>query len=754
MKKLSILFLLALVFQPLMHGSASRFALVATPNIYDDKDLTVFTYTGSWINASAAGAYKKSYHASKAVNSEAALTFSGDHFDLLYTAGPSFGKLAIYVDNVLETTLNQYRNTTAYQRRWSSTTYSDAMHTVRLVHVSGKYVSVDGIQIYGPPDLIFPDPITDLAAGTGPSGGTATLNWTAPGDDGAVGTASSYQVRYSTSAITDETLWNAAAATTLNVPAPAVAGTPQSMTVIGLSPGLTYFFAVRARDDGSNLADLSNSPSADALASTPLGVGTYENTAANLIYAGTWALVNSTYSSGHNYRVSSAIGDSVGFMFNGTDFQVGYAIANNYGKLDVYVDGSKVGSISQYSSRAGWKKTWQSPAFANGAHSVLLIHASGAKANLDFLKVNLTIPVYWPTISTQFVVGGFSNPVLATNAGDGSNRLFVVEQPGRIKIYKNNAVNGTPFLDITDRVNYDGSERGLLSLAFPPDYSTSGHFYVYYTGASGTLTLSRFSLTGDPDVADANSEQIVLTIAHSTYANHNGGNLAFGPDGYLYLSVGDGGSGGDPFGNGQNINTRLAKILRLDVETGNPATYIVPASNPFVGVAGDDLIWAYGLRNPWRYSFDRLTGDLYIGDVGQNAWEEVDFQSAGFAGGANYGWNTLEGNHCYSPSSGCGTPAGYVPPVAEYSHGTNDSIGCAITGGYVYRGAAYSSMQGIYFYSDYCTGRIWGMQNVGGTWVTKQLIDTPYNVSSFGEDEAGNLYLVNLGGSIYEVVAP
>ncbi len=749
MKKLSILFLLALVFQPLLQGSAARFAVVATPNTYDDRNLTVFAYTGTWTNTVAASAYKSSHHVSSVLNSEATFSFSGDHFDLIYTAGPSFRMLGIYVDTVLQTTLNQNRATIAYQQRWHSPTYTDATHTVRLVHASGSYVSVDGIQVFGPPDLIFPDSITDLVAGSGPSGGTATLNWSAPGDDGAVGTASAYLVRYSTSAISNETLWNAATATTINVPAPAVAGTPQTMTVVGLSPGLTYYFAVRARDDGFNLGGLSNSVSATALASTPLAAGTHENTSANLLYAGTWTISNSASASGGNYRVSSVLGNSIGFMFNGTDFQVGYATSSKYGKLDVYVDGAKVGTITQTSTLAGWKKTWQSGAFTNGTHSVLLVHASGSKANLDFIKVNLNIPLIWPTISTQFVVGGFSSPVLVTHAGDGSGRIFIVEQPGVIQIYDGVSVNGTPFLDITGRVDFNG-ERGLLSMAFPPNYSTSGHFYVFYTDNGGDLILSRFGLTGNPDVADDTSEQIVLTIEHSANTNHNGGHLAFGPDGFLYFSSGDGGGSGDPAGNGQNLNTRLGKILRLDVNTNISPYYLVPPSNPFVGISGDDLIWAYGLRNPWRFSFDRLTGDLFIGDVGQSAWEEVDFQPAGFVGGANYGWRILEGKHCYSPSSGCVAPAGYVAPVAEYSH----SLGCSITGGYVYRGSTYASMQGYYFYSDYCTGRIWGLQRVGGTWFTTQLMDTAFNVSSFGEDEAGNLYLVNLGGSIYEVVAP
>ena len=376
----------------------------------------------------------------------------------------------------------------------------------------------------------------------------------------------------------------------------------------------------------------------------------------------------------------------------------------------------------------------------------------GMRITIKQGKVNIP-PVTWPTISLTPVVSGFSLPILVTNAGDGSNRMFIVEQGGTILIYKNNALNGTPFLDITGRVN-SGGERGLLSLAFPPNYASVHHFYVFYTDSAGALTISRFGLTGNPDVADATSEQIVLSIPHSDNTNHNGGMLAFGPDGYLYFGSGDGGGGGDGPNNAQNMNILLGKILRIDVETGNPTTYTIPASNPFVGVAGLDEIWASGVRNPWRYSFDRLTGDMYIGDVGQGAWEEVDFQPAGFAGGANYGWHVLEASHCYTPSSGCTPPAAYVPPVAEYNHGSSDSFGCAITGGYVYRGASYPSMVGVYFYSDYCTGRMFAMQNVSGTWVTTQLIDTPYNVSSFGEDEAGNLYVVDLGGAIYQVVSP
>jgi len=360
-----------------------------------------------------------------------------------------------------------------------------------------------------------------------------------------------------------------------------------------------------------------------------------------------------------------------------------------------------------------------------------------------------TQSITWPQISLTTYKSGFSNPVDIINANDGSNRLFIVERCGTIKIIDQNGNTlGTNFLNITARVNCSSSERGLLSAVFPPNYSSKNYFYVFYIQASGALTVSRFHVpVGTPNQANANSEEVLLTIPHADNTNHNGGKLAFGNDGYLYFSVGDGGGSGDTSNNAQNKNVLLGKLLRIDVESGAP-TYAIPSTNPFASGGGLPEIWALGLRNPWRYSFDRLTHDLYIGDVGQDAWEEVDFQQASDTGGNNYGWRLREGNHCYNPSSGCGSPANYSAPVTEYSH----DFGCAITGGYVYRGSEYAGMQGIYFYADYCSGNIWGLQRDNGNWYNQLLLDTTYNISTFGEDEAGNIYLTDLGsGTIYKI---
>lgn len=750
-KQILFVLLLVLTFLPVKNGLAAPLAAIANHATYDDKDLTVWTYTGAWLNYNSVPSYNHSVHLSRALNSEATLSFSGDRFELIYWRGPLLGALDIYVDNVLETSLGQSNPTNLYQQRWVSPTYADGIHAVRLVHASGRYVSVDGIQVFGPPDLIPPASISDLAAAPGSKGGSATLTWSAPGDDGAAGTAASYQVRYATTAIVDETSWGAAFPVTSGIPAPLVAGSPQTMTINGLGPGVTYFFAVRALDEEPNLGGLSNSPSAAAQSSTLLPMGKYDDRNTSLVLNGGWVGQSAAYAYLKTLRYSAVIGNSVVFMFQGTDIELSYLASSQQGVMNVYLDGAFVDSINQYSPLNRWQRKWNSPVLPYGLHSVQLIHASGKRVNLDAVQVNVTVP--WPAINLTPVVSGLSQPVLVTHAGDGSGRLFIVERGGRIRIFKNGALNGTPFLDIASKISTDG-ERGLFSLAFPPNYATANHFYIFYTDPIGTLTLSRFSLMANPDVADPNSEQIVLAIPHPGYSNHNGGHLAFGPDGYLYLSTGDGGGAGDPNHNGQNINVLLGKMLRLDVETGNPTTYTIPASNPFVGVAGADEIWAYGLRNVWRYSFDQLTGDLYIADVGQNAWEEVDFQSAGFAGGANYGWNVLEGNHCYSPSVNCIPPVNYAPPVIEYAHGANDSNGCAITGGYVYRGSLFPGLQGIYFYGDYCTGRIWAMQNVSGIWVTSQLLDTNSAIVSFGEDEAGNVYLVDMGGGVYRLGIP
>ena len=349
----------------------------------------------------------------------------------------------------------------------------------------------------------------------------------------------------------------------------------------------------------------------------------------------------------------------------------------------------------------------------------------------------------WPEIAPTLVASGFTRPLLATHAGDGSDRLFIVEQGGVVSILRNGTVEATPFLDISSRVSCCG-ERGLLGLAFPAGYSAKRYFYVNYTNTSGTTVVARYHLTADDDVADFASEEILLTITQP-FDNHNGGQIAFSPvDGFLYVAVGDGGSGGDPQNNAQDLDTLLGKILRIDVE-GPAVPYGVPGDNPFVGVAGHDEIWALGLRNPFRFSFDRQTGDLYVGDVGQGSLEEIDFQSASSAGGENYGWRIMEGSQCFNPNP-C-DPSGLVLPVVDYNHG----LGCSVTGGFVYRGSAHARMQGVYFYGDFCSGRLWGLKRDNGNWYNTLLLDTGFNVSSFGEDEEGELYVVDLGGSVYRI---
>ncbi len=352
------------------------------------------------------------------------------------------------------------------------------------------------------------------------------------------------------------------------------------------------------------------------------------------------------------------------------------------------------------------------------------------------------------------VVAGVSDPVAITHAGDGSGRLFVTDQNGYIWIVKAGAVLPTPFLDIHTRVDA-GGERGLLSVAFHPAYASNGRFFVYYTDKTGTIVIAEYHVSSsDPDQGDASSEIPLLSIPHPSFSNHNGGQLQFGPDGYLYAGTGDGGSGGDPFGNGQNLDVLLGKILRLDVNGGS----LIPASNPFVDglTSTRDEIWAYGLRNPWRFSFDRATGDLWIGDVGQGCWEEVDRQPASSNGGENYGWNVMEGGKCYSPPT-CNPPPTCVDPsfkmpVLTYSH--TDPADCSVTGGYMYRGLGIPGLAGTYVYADYCSGKIFGGTNAGGSWNASLLTDTPFFVTTFGEDESGELYLADATtGTIYRLGA-
>ncbi len=343
------------------------------------------------------------------------------------------------------------------------------------------------------------------------------------------------------------------------------------------------------------------------------------------------------------------------------------------------------------------------------------------------------------------MANGLEKPVYLTEPADGTGRLFVVEQAGLILIWRNGQFLATPFLDLRDRVNSSGNEQGLLGLAFHPQYSANRRFFVYYTNMDGNLVLARYTAdASNPDRADSTSATTLLQIAHPSFQNHNGGDLVFGPDGYLYIGIGDGGSQGDPHGNGQNRSVLLGKLLRIDV---NKEPYAVPADNPFVGQANvRPEIWAYGLRNPWRFSFDRKTGDLYIADVGQDTYEEVDYQPAGSRGGANYGWNLMEGMHPYKGS--------YSPdltlPVTEYTHAEG---GCAIVGGYVYRGTQWPQWAGLYFFGDDCSGLIWALGHNQAGWQKALVLKSSLTISSFGEDQAGEIYVLDLqGGAIYKLV--
>lgn len=360
-------------------------------------------------------------------------------------------------------------------------------------------------------------------------------------------------------------------------------------------------------------------------------------------------------------------------------------------------------------------------------------------------------------VAVRPVISGLDDPIFVTHAGDGSQRLFIVEKPGTIRILADGELLTLPFLDISDRVRSSGSEQGLLGLAFPPDFGDRGAFFVNYTGRDGRTVVSRFQVSTDPNLADAASEFTILEIAQPA-ANHNGGMLAFGPDGQLWIGTGDGGSANDRFGNGQNPDTLLGKMLRLDVRSDPAQPYVVPADNPWIsddwnGQDVRDEVWAVGLRNPWRYSFDRLTGDLWLADVGQNTYEEVNYVPAeqkGYPdGGLNFGWPIMEGTHCFPDSAGC-DPAGLVMPVADYTHAEG---GCSITGGYVYRGTQYPALDGVYLFGDYCSGFIWALHaNEDGAWRRDRVLQSGLAISSFGEDEAGELYVTDLSGGLYRLV--
>lgn len=353
-------------------------------------------------------------------------------------------------------------------------------------------------------------------------------------------------------------------------------------------------------------------------------------------------------------------------------------------------------------------------------------------------------------ISFSRVARNLSKPVFITHSGDNNGRLFIVEQGGRIKVLRQGVVRSTPFLNLSGKVS-SGSERGLLGLAFHPQYGLNGKFYVNYTNGGGDTIIAEYFRSSDANIANPTG-RILLTI-DQPYSNHNGGMLAFGPDGYLYIGMGDGGSSGDPQNRAQNVNSRLGKILRIDVaDPAGAQQYTIPPDNPYVGINGYDEIWSIGVRNPWRFSFDSRTGDLWIGDVGQDRYEEIDRSTAESGGGRrlNYGWPSLEGTSCFKPMSGC-NKTGKTPPIAVYSH----SLGCSVTGGYVYRGLAYRGLVGGYLFGDFCSGRVWALRAHGPAAQSPVLMaDTNIAISSFGEGPDGTIYVTDLGsGDVWAVVA-
>ena len=342
---------------------------------------------------------------------------------------------------------------------------------------------------------------------------------------------------------------------------------------------------------------------------------------------------------------------------------------------------------------------------------------------------------------------GIGAPTDIQNAGDGSGRLFFVQQNGIVRLFRNGALSFQPFLDISAKTRADG-ELGLLGLAFSPKFAQNGRFYLDYTDLLGNTVIAQYRVSPNPDVADATSATVLLTIAQP-FGNHKGGQVRFGPDGYLYIGMGDGGSEGDPLHNGQNLGTLLGKLLRIDVES-DPGHVHVPPDNPFVNTAGArPEIWAYGLRNPWRFSFDSATNDLFIADVGQDNFEEIDYQPASSHGGENYGWSVMEGMHCYQFACSF---QGLTLPVAEYSH----AEGCAVMGGFVYRGRVSPGLRGTYLYADWCSGVIWGLTHEAGAWTAGRLAHlSGIAITTFGQDEAGEIYAADAAsGAIYHVVGP
>lgn len=363
------------------------------------------------------------------------------------------------------------------------------------------------------------------------------------------------------------------------------------------------------------------------------------------------------------------------------------------------------------------------------------------------LIVATNVNAHIPTSYTwQKMASGFVQPTSIVEPPDGSGRLFVTEQTGTIRIIDHGQVIITPFLDIKSKLTSKDSEQGLLDIAFHPKYASNGLFFITYTNPDGNPMLVRYHISADnPNIADPSSAKVLLTIPHP-YTNHNGGQLQFGPEGYLYYGMGDGGSGGDPQENGQNKSVLLASMMRLDVDHGDP--YAIPPDNPYISDKNArPELWAKGLRNPWRFSFDQQTGDLYIADVGEKLYEEVDFQPANSKGGENYGWNLYESNHSYKG----GDQNGLVFPIAEYEHLTG---GCAIIGGYVYRGKTLPALVGTYIYGDYCRGTMWSLRrDLTGKWVSQPFMASGLTLTTFGQSSDGELYVADFNGTVYKLIA-
>ena len=376
------------------------------------------------------------------------------------------------------------------------------------------------------------------------------------------------------------------------------------------------------------------------------------------------------------------------------------------------------------------------------------------------------------SISVEKIASNFDKPVFVTTLPLNNDEIIVIEQRGIIKLIKNSKISKTPFLDISDRVHkplFPGDERGLLGFTFDPDYNKNGYFYVNYTNKEDFTIVSRFTCNGK--LTDSKTEKIILKLKQP-YSNHNGGSIEFGPDNYLYISVGDGGSTGDPENRAQDLSNLFGSILRIDVDTNK--NYLIPEDNPFVGKKGvKEEIWSYGLRNVWRFSFDSVTGDLIMGDVGQHEWEEINFEFSDSKGGENYGWNVYEGNHCYPEGTECAN-LGYVNPIFEYPNNANyvrtllgfkqklpNLDGCSVTGGYVYRGKKIENLYGRYIFGDYCTGKIWSLDFDDNSNVldikdhTEEILKSmdkrEFYLSSFGIDNDNELFVIDYNGTIYRL---